>query len=223
MESDSELLGLHLSQSLELTLFSNHHKKAFDYLSKQQGLKRLIDTLALSVQEDLVILHNTDPDTTELMQVCFPSHWNPAERIGEGLYGLHKPVANNQQLLKASHSVAEAMSNKGPFVRYVWSLNSTDELNLNPALHTQGRKKPLGQNPEEWFFRVERQTTLAFPDVKRSLFTIRIYIEPLTQTLQIPERKHILAQAISSMDETLLQYKGLAKVKNVLLEYLRGD
>ena len=71
--------------------------------------------------------------------------------------------------------------------------------------------------------RVERQTTLAFPDFKRSLFTIRIYIEPLTQTLQIPGRKHILAQAISSMDETLLKYKGLAKVKNVLLEYSRGD
>jgi hypothetical protein len=217
-----ELLGLHLSKTLELTKLANNQSKAFAYLSKQQGLKRLIDTLALTVQEDLVILHDTEPDTTELMHVCFPSHWNPAERIGQGLYGLHHPVANNQQLLKASRSVAEAMTQKGPFVRYVWSLNSTHELNLNPAFHTHGRKKPLSQNPSEWFFRVERQTTLAFPDLQRSLFTIRIFIEPLTQTLESSERKQTLYQAVSSMNENLLRYKGLANVKEVLLEYLNN-
>jgi Protein of unknown function (DUF3445) len=216
-----ELLGLHLDNSLELQALPHCAKDVFEYLSKQHGLKRLIDTLALALQDDLVILHNTEPDRTELMHVCFPSHWNPAERVGQGLYGLHQPVANNQQLLKASRNVAEAMSTKGPFVRFVWSLNSTDELNLNPALHTQGRKKPLGNDPSQWFFRVERQTTLAFPDLQRSLFTIRIYIEPLTQTLQTPERKHLLSQAICSMDETLLRYKGLVKVKDVLLEYLK--
>jgi hypothetical protein len=216
-----ELLGLHLTKALELQPFPHCYQEALTYLSQQQGLKRLIDALALAVQEDLVILHNTEPDTTELMQVCFPSHWNPAERIGQGLYELHHPVANNVQLLKASRRVAEAMSSKGPFVRYVWSLNSTDELSLNPALHTQGRKKPLGNDPSRWFFRVERQTTLAFPDLQRSLFTIRIYIEPLLQTLQTPERKHILMQAVSSMDEALLRYKGLVNVKEVLLEYLK--
>jgi hypothetical protein len=215
-----ELLGLHLTKALELQPFPHCYQEALTYLSQQQGLKRLIDALALAVQEDLVILHNTEPDTTELMHVCFPSHWNPAERIGQGLYGLHHPVANNVQLLKASRTVAEAMSSKGPFVRYVWSLNSTDELSLNPALHTQGRKKPLGNDPSRWFFRVERQTTLAFPDLQRSLFTIRIYIEPLLQTLQTPERKHILMQAVSSMDEALLRYKGLVNVKEVLLEYV---
>jgi hypothetical protein len=216
-----ELLGIHLTKALELWPLPCCVQLAFDYLSKQQGLKRLIDALALAVQDDLVILHNTEPDTTELMHVCFPSHWNPAERIGQGLYGLHHPVANNEQLLQASRNVAQAMSTKGPFVRYVWSLNSTDELNLNPALHTQGRKKPLGNDPSQWFFRVERQTTLAFPDCKRSLFTIRIYIEPLVQTLQWSECKHILTQAITSMDEHLLRYKGLTNVKEILLEYLK--
>lgn len=215
-----ELLGLHLSKTLELTKLSNSQTNAFDYLSNQQGLRRLIDALALAVQEDLVILHNTEPDYTELMHVCFPSHWNPAERIGQGLYGLHHPVANNQQLLNTSRNVAEAMSTKGPFVRYVWSLNSTDELNLNPRFISHGRKKPLSQYPAEWFFRVERQTTLAFPDLQRSLFTIRIYIEPLKQVLQSQDRKQLLHQAVSSMDDNLLRYKGLVNVKAALLEYL---
>jgi Protein of unknown function (DUF3445) len=219
-----ELLELSLDKNLNLKA---NPSDAYAYLVKQQSLKRLVDTLALAVQEDLVILHNSEPDTsepdtTELMQVCFPSHWNPAERIGQGLYQLHLPVASNEQLLKASRSVAQAMTNKGPFVRFVWSLNSTDELNLNPALHTQGRKKPLSSDPSKWFFRVERQTTLAFPDLQRSLFTIRIYIEPLTHTLKIPERKHMLAQAVRSMNESLLRYKGLTKVKETLLEYLQS-
>lgn len=215
-----ELLGLHLSQTLELSTLPNAHPEAFRYLSRQQGLRRLIDTLALSIQEDLVILHSSEPDTTELMHVCFPSHWNPAQRIGQGLYGLHHPVANNQQLLRASRNVAEAMSQKGPFVRYVWSLNATDELNLNPALHSEVRKKPLSQHPAEWFFRVERQTTLAFPDLRRSLFTIRIFVEPLEKTLRYPERRHLLHQAVSSMDENLLHYKGLLHVKEILLEFM---
>jgi hypothetical protein len=192
-----------------------------NYLKKQQRLKRVWDVLALAVQEDLVIVRDDgEMGVSELMHVCFPSHWNPAERVGQSLFGLHEPVANNEQLLKASKNTLQAMVNKGPFVRFVWSLNSTDELNLNPALHTQGRKKPLGDNPSVWFFRVERQTTLPMPELQRSLFTIRILVAPLPSVLN-DERKNLLAQAVLSMDEKLLAYKGLVKQKEVLLEYLR--
>jgi Protein of unknown function (DUF3445) len=193
------------------------------YLQTQQGLKRIWDVLALALQEDLVIVRDDgEMGISELMHVCFPSHWNPGERVGQSLVGLHEPVANNEQLLKASKNTLQAMVNKGPFVRFVWSLNSTDELNLNPAFHRQGRKKPLGDDPSQWFFRVERQTTLPMPELKRSLFTIRILIAPLPSVLN-DERKNLLVQAVLSMDEKLLAYKGLVKQKEVLLEYLRSS
>jgi hypothetical protein len=194
----------------------------YTYLQQQHGVKRLWDTLALAVQEDLVIVKDDgEMGVSELMHVCLPSHWNPGERVGQSLFELHEPVANNEQLLKASKNTLQAMVNKGPFVRFVWSLNSTHELNLNPAFHRHGRKKPLGDDPSQWFFRVERQTTLPMPELKRSLFTIRILVAPLPSVLN-DERKNLLAQAVLSMDEKLLSYKGLVKQKDVLLEYLRS-
>jgi hypothetical protein len=196
--------------------------KIYNYLQTQRSIKRLWDALALSVQEDLVIMKDDgDVGVSELMHVCFPSHWNPGERVGQSLVGLHRPVANNELLLKASKNTLQAMVYKGPFVRFVWSLNSTDELNLNPAHHTHGPKKPLGDDPSQWFFRVERQTTLPLLELKRSLFTIRIFVAPLVNVLD-DERKKRLEQAVLSMDKNLLAYKGLVKQKDVLLEYLRS-
>jgi dimethylamine monooxygenase subunit A len=193
----------------------------YDYLQKQQGVKRLWNALALALQEDLVIVKDDgEMGVSELMHVCCPSHWNPGERVGQSLFGLHEPVANNEQLLRASKNTLQAMVNKGPFVRFVWSLNSTDELNLNPAFHTHGRKKPLADDPSQWFFRVERQTTLPMPELQRSLFTIRILVASLSSVLN-DERKNLLAQSVLSMDEKLLRYKGLVKQKDVLLEYLQ--
>ena len=214
---DTNYLSTRYSSGFKRELLS----RLYEYLKNQTALQRLWDCLALAVQEDLVIVRDDgERGVSELMHVCFPSHWNPGERVGQSLFGLHEPVANNEQLLKASKSTLQAMVNKGPFVRFVWSLNSTDELNLNPAFHTHGRKKPLGDDSSQWFFRVERQTTLPLPELQRSLFTIRILVAPLPSVLN-HERKKLLERAVLSMDEKLLTYKGLITKREVLLEYLR--
>jgi hypothetical protein len=195
---------------------------AFDYLQSQKGIGRIWDVLALAVQEDLVIMKDDgDAGVSELMHVCFPSHWNPGERVGQSLYGLHQPVANNEQLLKASKNTLQAMVFKGPFIRFVWSFDPTSELSQNPAFHTHGRKKPLGDDPSTWFFRVERQTTLPLPDLQRSLFTIRVFVATFASVLDA-ERKKLMEQSVLSMTDEFLKYKGLLTKKDVLLEYLRS-
>jgi Protein of unknown function (DUF3445) len=219
----SEFVGGHVGGEETLAPTKDELElRVYEHLQQQNHLRRLWDFLALAVQEDLVIMRDDgDAGVSELMHVCFPSHWNPAERVGQSLFGLHEPVANNELLLKASKNTLQAMVSKGPFVRFVWSLNSTDELNLNPAFHTHGRKKPLGDDPSQWFFRVERQTTFAMPELNRALFTIRIFVAPLPNVLT-DERKNLLARSVVSMDEKLLGYKGLVKQKEMLLEYLRS-
>jgi hypothetical protein len=194
----------------------------YDYLQTQQGVRRIWDVLALAVQEDLVIMKDDgDAGISELMHVCFPSHWNPGVRVGQSLYGLHQPVANNEQLLKASKNTLQAMVSKGPFIRFVWSFDPTSDLSQNPAFHTHGRKKPLSDDPSTWFFRVERQTTLAVPDLQRSLFTIRVYVAPFPSVLNA-ERKKLMEESVLSMTDEFLKYKGLLTKKDVLLEYLRS-
>ncbi len=194
----------------------------YDYLQARQGVRRIWDVLALAVQEDLVIMKDDgNAGISELMHVCFPSHWNPGERVGQSLYGLHQPVANNEQLLRASKNTLQAMVSKGPFIRFVWSFDPTSELSQNPALHTHGRKKPLGDDPSTWIFRVERQTTLPMPDLQRSLFTIRIFVAPFSGVLSA-ERKKLMEESVLSMTDEFLKYKGLLNKKELLLEYLRS-
>jgi dimethylamine monooxygenase subunit A len=192
------------------------------YLQSQNGVRRIWDVLALAVQEDLVIMKDDgDAGISELMHVCFPSHWNPGVRVGQSLYGLHQPVANNEQLLKASKNTLQAMVSKGPFIRFVWSFDQTDELSQNPAFHTHGRKKPLSDDPSTWFFRVERQTTLPMPELLRSLFTIRVFVAPFASVLNA-ERRKLMETSVLSMTNEFLKYKGLLTKKELLLEYLRS-
>jgi hypothetical protein len=193
-----------------------------NYLQSQKGVRRIWDVLALAVQEDLVIMKDDgDAGISELMHVCFPSHWNPGVRVGQSLYGLHQPVANNEQLLKASKNTLQAMVSKGPFIRFVWSFDPTSDLSQNPAFHTHGRKKPLSDDPSIWFFRVERQTTLPMQDLQRSLFTIRVFVAPFSSVLNA-ERKKLMEESVLSMTDEFLKYKGLLTKKDVLLEYLRN-
>lgn len=209
--------------------FPDLSREIHRHLAEQRGVTRLLDALALSVQEDLVIMRLRDEqDDAEALQVCFPSHWNPAEKAGQSFAQIHRPVAHSASLVAASSNVMRALVNKGPFVRFVWSIVSNESLSQNPALPTY--RKPLTtaelQEPEHLiqrlFFRVERQTTYPLADLQRSLFTIRIFRTSLREALCTQERKDVLEQSLLSMDDELLAYKNLTDLRAPLLAWLRA-
>ena len=179
---------------------------------------RLADALALSVQEDLVLVAGPpNRDSAILLHVCFPSHWDPGERAGASFARLHQPVPHNERLLAGSRNMLAAMMSKGPFIRSVWSLTATPHLDQNPA-------RPHGAPPmggerliDSLYFRSERQTTSPFDDF--ALFTIRIYVSRLRRVLD-PNRAALLATAIRSMDADLLRYKSLTAIREPLLAEL---
>lgn len=155
----------------------------------------------------------------ELLHVCFPSAWDPAGRAGASFAELHAPVPHGEVLRKAAPQVVRAMVSKGPFVRYVWSLAPDGRLDRNPRRHEDlGAAAP----PERLWFRVERQTVMPLPGLARALFTIRVYMAPLTSVLTGPERAGTLASAIASMDAPLRAYKGVGEGRDALLAWLRG-
>ena len=58
--------------------------------------------IALAIQEDFVILkQENDTLRTEYLSVCFPSRWDPREKLGLDFAAIHAPVANNELLLAA--------------------------------------------------------------------------------------------------------------------------
>lgn len=194
------------------------------HLAPLSPVERLADALALAVQEDLVLMAGPPAgDTAQLLHVCFPSHWNPAERAAASFAQLHAPVPHNGRLLAGSRNLVGAMLGKGPFIRFVWSLTRTPQLDQNPArlqdhsFEVSGKSVTNDSLIDRLYFRSERQTTTPFSG--HALFTIRIYVAPLRQVLD-GARAALLSSAICSMDDELLRYKGLAQIRDPLLREL---
>lgn len=235
----SKLLGLSLDKThglgLEFTppIFPELSKVCYAHLESLDPFDQLCDFLSLSLQEDLVIMHKTGPaataDRAECLLVALPSHWDPLEKCGLDFGAIHQPVADNAPLMKSQHNLLKAMTQKGPFVRYNWSLATTEALSQNSTLLSRElRLKPLTDtdNPDilldALHFRMERQTFHAFPDLQRGLFAIRIYQEPLRKTVSSATHTERLHEAVITMSDAMLRYKGINRYKETLLQAL-GD
>lgn len=185
----------------------------------RDDVEELADAVALAVQEDVVVMR--EDLGAELLHVCFPSHWDPSRHAGSSLEALHGPVPHGGRLRGASTNLLKAMIEKGPFERHVWSVNTVGTLHRHPD---EPRPAPADAPLlPQLFFRVERQTTLPLPDLRRSVFAIRIFQAPLPEVLSVePDRAAELADAVASMDEVLRVYKGIVGFADRLLDELRA-
>ena len=130
---------------------------------------------ALALQEDFVILKQ-DGDTlrTEYLSVCFPSRWDPRDKLGLDFAAIHAPVADNQTLIAAGQSIMTMAFMKQPMLRHVWLIVPSASLDQHPdkneAWWTETLRdiSPLLPN---LYFRVERQTTWPLPHLQMRCFS----------------------------------------------------
>ncbi|MEY3669326.1 MAG: hypothetical protein RL258_721 [Pseudomonadota bacterium] len=202
--------------------------------------------LTLSLQEDFVLMapqgalpsspgeqsqaNPSDcarPLCARLLSVCFPSGWNPEEKCDQSLFAIHQPVADNDRIQKAADALSAAMSQKGPFVRYVYTLAPNGLLWRDPAPDPDPNLSPSTtawqavQGLGDIWFRVERQVTIPLAGMG-SLFLIRLFLLPLETVLHTPERCHALADALETMSPALLSYKGLDRIAPKIIPALRA-
>jgi hypothetical protein len=142
-----------------------------------------LDALISQIPEDLAIVVR-DPtvpsdrgaisgrDRLAFLHVCSPSHWAPEEKAGLDFRALHAPVPGFERLARAAGPLVEAMIQKGPFVRFVWSFVTDRRLNHHPEPPPnwelsawRGRafdaSKPESEAP--FYLRIERQVTWGLP------------------------------------------------------------
>jgi hypothetical protein len=171
--------------------------------------------LTLSLQEDFALMV-PDQDgrlVANLLSVCFPSGWNPADKLGRTLMSIHAPVADNQALQRASASMERAMLNKGPFVRYVWTISGNDRLSRAPGEDTLQQAQSLDQ----LWFRCERQITMPL-EGKACLFLIRVFVAPYREVVNSASRQARMVQACRAMSPSMVQYKNISRAVDLILK-----
>jgi len=200
------------------------------------GASGLLGALAMSLQEDLVLMEQA-PDgapRAAVFHVSFPSAWNPAAKLGQDLLGLHEPVADNALLQSAAPRLGKALVEKGPFVRWVWTVTADARWRAWPpssAIFPEGTAQaarggvagavgpepvePAGAHP--LYFRLERQTTMPLGD-GYGLFLIRVQVRPLADVLAQPGRLAQLQASLRSMSAAMVSYKSLGAVRDRVLQ-----
>ena len=181
--------------------------------------------VALSIQEDFVILkQDQDALRTEYLSVCFPSRWDPREKLGLDFAAIHAPVADNQMLQAAGPNVMTMAFMKQPMLRYVWLIVPAASLDQHPdknqAWWSEALADPSPLLPR-LFFRIERQTTWPLPHLQRAVFFIRLMMSPLVDVLNtVPGRAPELAASLRSMTPAIVAYRGMTDAMPRLLAEL---
>jgi hypothetical protein len=180
----------------------------------QHGARARILALALNIQDDLALMHR---DVAEGLWVMLPSSWNPLEKIGLPLAAIHAPVPNSTVLQNATPNLTKAVLERGPFERFVWTLQAAPNLGAHPA-------RPVNDDGgTHW--RVERQTFFPMPDLERYWFVIRVHVVPL-ETVLNPERAVALNTALEKISASLTQHKRLEpllpRARAMLEPYLKA-
>lgn len=188
------------------------------------------EALALGMQEDFVILHD-EPEAmrTRFLSVCFPSNWNPAEKRGLDFAAIHAPVADNALLQAGGKGIIDMAFRQAPMLRHVWLLTANGDLAQHPETRrarwedTVAQADAAGQRLiDQVFFRVERQTTLPLPALRRGVFFIRVQVAALAGVLAVaPQRAGELREALVSMSEAVVAYRGMTAVRERLCAELR--
>jgi hypothetical protein len=99
--------------------------------------------------------------------------------------------------------MVRTMVERGPFVRFVWTLTPDARLDRHP----DAIGPTNWQRAEGLYLRVERQVTVPLMAANAGLFLIRVYVYPFNE-LNSEQRARMLA-ALAAMPEPIRTYKGL--------------
>ena len=191
-----------------------------------QSERHPLDLAGRLVQEDLCLMKkDLDSDVYRLVgaSLCFPTRWSLAEKMGKSLGMIHHPTPGYQEHLD---STMDRFFARMKVAKPVWRLNwgiVDDPTLFQSTGHSQGgfRSDITAENAgQKLWLRIERQTLRRLPCSQDILFTIRIYVKPLTHLLAYPDRAAAMARALRSLPEWWLLYKSLPAFLDAVLGWL---
>lgn len=180
----------------------------------------------LLVQDDLVIMRRGDNGwRIAAAFVAFPSSWSLEEKFGRLMDEVHADVpdfqggSRNAELI---NRMFDRLTADRAVKRMNWSVNWNDQL-FTPKPKSERTVPDLP--PTESFLRVERQTLRKLPTSGDILFTIRIYLDPITVLAREPDATRLmlsLADQLEAMTPDQAAYKGLLAKRTKMIAMLRS-
>lgn len=173
--------------------------------------------LASIIAEDLVVLAREDGEWKIVAgAVIFPSRWKLSEKIGKGMDAVHTPVPGYATALAPYMTATfDKIGIDRPVWRKNWSLHSTEDLHQPTSIHAPAA-------PENYWWRTERQTLTRARAGDFMYFTIRNRAEPLQWIKNDPESSALFAETLASYSPETIEYKGLVKDHQAIVDYLRA-
>lgn len=167
--------------------------------TSEAELSQAYHSLSLRVQEDISLLAMRPRSSLVVGEISMPSHWAP-ERIKEAsFWEIHHPVPGFPRDQRVSERLGKMITERGPLVRFVWTLTGDDQLDHHPS-------HPRTELMDQLWLRVERQVSIPFSG-QGALFLIRTYLYPI-QRLE-PTERDLISEALRVMPEEVARYKGL--------------
>jgi hypothetical protein len=181
------------------------------------------EPIELAFEEDFAVLDGAST-TLPWLCVCVPSHWAPEEKLGRPFTSVHAPVADGQALVAAGGHLATLATGGDHFERFVWTITPSARYDQHPGRHAR-MPWPQTEDPDDLarqcFLRAERQTFLPLPAGRgQALFTIRVMLAPLAQSVRTRDDARRLHDSLESMTDAVLAYKSLAPARDRLLAWL---
>ena len=142
--------------------------------------------------------------------VCFPSGWDPAEKLGKPVMEIHGPVPGLNAALGSRIGKFLAGVQPGQvFERENWGLAATGALDLHPEV---GVLRLGADTPDsEVWFRLEEQAFVGLPGGEVLLFLIHVRTWPLLEVLAATGAADDFNRMLASMPADVAAYKGLTE------------
>ena len=147
----------------------------------------LIDA-AYHVQEDLCILQKQgESHILTAAVMCFPSSWDPREKISRSIESIHQPVPEFSDVSEIVERMLSAIRVEQPLRRANFLIYTDPELHQPRG---EGIAKPIDPNAPR-YIRVERQTFRRLPETLAVVFAIHTYV--VSENALPPEEHAALA------------------------------
>ena len=182
--------------------------------------------LSLSFAEDFAVLDATT-GTLPWLAVALPSMWAPELKIGRSFADVHAPVADNRLIVGAVPQLVKLVTGPDRWERFVWTLTAHPRLHGHPQ-RVDPARWPVGLADDplaaQTWWRTERQTFIPVPAEpgapRQVVFTILVNVTPLTQAFSTPAQAARVHDALASMSDAVLAYRGLTVARPALLRWL---